>query len=318
MPTLEPYVYKDENGNYYINGNKVSDFYYSPGDPIKQAFILNALIALGGNNKYSLLCDDDSQIYYIDVNDSIIYKCSDTSQMGILLTLYGSLVETVETTLSTTWQEHYKKYGYEKDPLSSLWTSITSKIGTYTGNTDERDLSSSYIAFMKLTFLRDEYRMDWLPDVSRDGSIWAIVYNDNEPQVIRRNCTLNSHFSFQSEEIANMFFTYFIDLIDEAKYCMGFEDVECNIVKKVSSDSSVAISDENGTDVTSSLNGKMPYNYKFYLKVTYDDKKIEKPESVIINDNSYQLDENLLTELLTNKCHRDQDMNIEVVEVPLT
>ena len=321
MPTLEPYVYKDENGNYYINGSKVQDFYYSPGDPNKQGFILKQMIALGGINKYGLTIDEKSSIYYIDVNSNIIYKTSNTSQMGILLTLYGTLVESPEIKLSTTWEEHYTKFGYSKDPLSSLWTSISSEMTDYSTNTDERNYYDSYISFIKLTYLRDEYRMEWLPDVSKEGSIWAVVYNDNELQVIRRNCSLNSHFSFQSEEIANLFITYFSEDLYIAKYLMGYEDVICNVSIKKYESTTITLLDSEYKDITSNVTDKgMYYNTKFYIKVKYNPKKIEKPEVVIINEKEFQLadkDGYLITDLLTNKLSRGEDMNISIIEIPI-
>lgn len=265
----------------------MATFYYAIGDTAKQKYVISALEDYGGKNDNHETGADPTKLYYIDVTDRLIYSCLKSSELGQLLLGYGTLVKTKEISLPETWKEFLTLYSLSETDFNKFFASIKTRMETTAeASSDIRDLSDSYIAYIKLTYLRDCYRMEWLPQKSNTvDSMWAIYYNNGEVYIKRKVQSGNYHFSFQDEDIATLFYTNFIDLIDTAKYVMGYEDDFTIInIEKSEDITLVAIKSGGKTSIE-----KINYGDKFFVKASSDTASLDKYKILINHEDEYEL-----------------------------
>ena len=112
--------------------------------------------------------------------------------------------ELKEPTLPSTWNEYLRKC-----PLFN---------STKTFHCDRaKEISPRYEALIKLEYLRDCYRQRWKPDWDDcNNTKWNITGYSNTEYHVTNSCFTNHFLSFQSKEIADLFYTNFKDLIKQA------------------------------------------------------------------------------------------------------
>lgn len=264
------------------------NFYYTKGDKNKQKYVISALEDYGGINKYNETGDDPNKLYYIDINDSIIYNCYNYSELGKLLLKSGTEIKTQEIYLPNTWEEYLTLTTLGEEYFESMFSTIRSTMDSATSKYDDiRDLSESYIAYIKLTYLRDYYRMKWLPRMSKSSDyMWVLYYNNGEVLIRKKYQYGNYHFSFQDQDIITLFYNNFNKLIDEAKYLMGYEDDLTMIDLKSTDDISLlAINSDTEEEIT-----KIEYGKKFYIKAFAKTTTVDLSKYKIILNGDTELD----------------------------
>lgn len=123
-----------------------------------------------------------------------------------------------EIKLPDTWEEAIKgKTGYYIESSASIM--LATKCDPIPSNRNICLLESTaeeLLALTQVLFLRDVYRQGWVPDWEDDNQKYHIRYGGNDV-VKERGIHITWSLSFQTQEIRDLFFDNFKDLIEKCK-----------------------------------------------------------------------------------------------------
>lgn len=125
----------------------------------------------------------------------------------------------VKKELPKSWNELKYIQGYYMDFDCTLhnFKGEPTKYDKNVFGTEEQAEAS--IALAQLSQLREVYRQGWKPDWNDNKKYGIILHRD---KFIKTTCYEHSHFLvFQTEEIRDLFFENFKDLIEQAKPLMS-------------------------------------------------------------------------------------------------
>lgn len=203
------------------------NYFYAYGNEAFGNNAIEALLKIKDSNNYNNETGTKDGIYYIDIETGTICFCTKISQMGQLILQSPESHEVIyeSKNLPNNWDEYCTFHdGSSTLVMKSAFDKISEDMDAWEMQSNQ-NFKNAYISFIKLMYIRDDYRGEWVPNINnKEDKMCAIFFNENVMvnRIVAQS--FNYPLSFENKDVAEKFSIIYNDMIWEARYLLGYND----------------------------------------------------------------------------------------------